>query len=117
MRSRLQSQLHALLADLGAIPELSTLFGPVGRRWLAELDLPVAARRRLDAGLRLVDAITVEAGRADTDLRASFAGDDRVRRLLPIPGIGLVTAGHRGRRGLPRSADSPRRSGCAPGPG
>jgi transposase len=92
MRSRVQSQLHALLADLGIIPELTTLFGPAGRRWLAELQLPVGARGRLDAGLRLIDAITVEVGRADTDLRTAFAGDHRVRRLLPIPGVGLVTA-------------------------
>jgi transposase len=92
MRSRVQSQLHALLADLGVIPELTTLFGPAGRRWLAELQLPVGARGRLDAGLRLIDAITVEVGRADADLRTAFAGDSRTRRLLPIPGIGLVTA-------------------------
>jgi transposase len=92
MRSRVQSQLHALLADLGGIPELTTLFGPAGRRWLAELGMPASARGRLDAGLRLIDAITIEVGRADADLGASFAGDDRVRRLLPIPGIGLVTA-------------------------
>ena len=92
MRSRVQSQLHALLADLGIIPELTTLFGPAGRRWLAELGMPASARDRLDAGLRLIDAITIEVGRADADLRASFAGDGRVRRLLPIPGVGLVTA-------------------------
>jgi transposase len=92
MRSRIQSQLHALLADLGVIPGLTTLFGPAGRRWLAELQLPAGARGRLDAGLRLIDAITIEVGRADADLRAGFAGDGRVRRLLPIPGIGLVTA-------------------------
>jgi transposase len=54
--------------------------------------MPASARGRLDAGLRLIDAITVEVGRADVDLRASFAGDGRVRRLLPIPGVGLVTA-------------------------
>jgi transposase len=92
MRSRVQSQLHALLADLGIIPELTTLFGPAGRRWLAELQLSDGPRNRLDAGLRLIDAITVEVKHADADLRASFASDHRVRRLLPIPGIGLVTA-------------------------
>jgi transposase len=92
MRSRVQSQLHALLADLGVIPERTTLFGPAGRRWLAELQLPAGARGRLDAGLRLIDAITVEVGHADAELRTQFAGDPRVRRLLPIPGIGLVTA-------------------------
>ena len=92
MRSRVQSQLHALLADLGIIPELTTLFGPAGRRWLAELRMPASARGRLDAGLRLIDAITVEVAHADADLRACLAGDYRVRRLLPIPGVGLVTA-------------------------
>jgi transposase len=92
MRARVQSQLHALLADLGIIPELTTLFGPAGRQWSAELHLPTGARGRLDAGLRLIDAITVEVHRAGADLRAGFARDARVRRLLPIPGIGLVTA-------------------------
>src|SRR5215207_2425932 len=100
MRSRVQAQLPALLADLGIIPELRTLFGPAGRRWLAELQLPATARGRLDAGLRLLDAISVEVGWADGDLRASFAGDDRVRRRLPIPGIWAGDGGHRGRRGL-----------------
>jgi transposase len=117
MRSRVQSQLHALLADLGITPELTTLFGPAGRRWLAELQLPAGARSRLDAGLRLVDAVTVEVALADADLRAGFARDPRVRRLLPIPGIGLVTAAtvaaevSRGRP-LPQPC-----AGCAPGPG
>jgi hypothetical protein len=40
--------------SLGIIPGLTTLFGPAGRQWLAELDLPAAARGRLDAGLRLL---------------------------------------------------------------
>jgi transposase len=92
MRSRVQSQLHALLADLGVIPELTTLFGPAGRHWLADLRMPAWVRGRLEAGLRLIDAITVEVTHADADLRLGFAGDDRTRRLLPIPGIGLVTA-------------------------
>jgi transposase len=116
MRSRVQSQLHALLADLGVIPELRTLFGPAGRRWLAGLQLPVGARGRLDAGLRLIDAITVEVGRADADLRAGFAGDDRIRRLLAIPGIGLVTAATVVAE-VWRSTGSPAPSGCVPGPG
>jgi transposase len=97
MRSRVQSQLHALLADLGVIPELTTLFGPAGRCWLADLPMPASARDRLDAGLRLIDAITVEVGRADADLRSTFAGDCRTRRLLPIPGIWAGDRGHRGR--------------------
>jgi len=46
--------------------------------------VPASARGRLDAGLRLIDAITAEITPADADLRAAFASDARVRRLLPI---------------------------------
>jgi transposase len=116
MRSRVQSQLHALLADLGIIPELTTRFGPAGRRWLAGLGMPAPARGRLDAGLRLIDAITIEVGRADADPRASFAGDGRVRRLLPIPGSGWSPRPPWSPRSGTSSA-SPRRRGCVPGPG
>jgi transposase len=88
MRSRVQSQLHALLADLGIIPELSTLFGPAGRRWLAELRMPASARGRLDAGLRLIDAITAEVGRADADLRAGLPATPGYGGCCPSPASG-----------------------------
>src|SRR5918993_757773 len=72
--------------------------------WIAPPDArearrQVRTRAGLDAGLRLIDAITIEVGRADADLRTAFAGDHRVRRLLPIPGIGLVTAATVGAEG------------------
>jgi hypothetical protein len=54
--------------------------------------MAASARGRLEAGLRLLDAITVELNHAHADLRTGFAGDPRIRRLPPIPGIGLVTA-------------------------
>jgi Transposase len=104
MRSRVPSQLRVLLAGLGVIPELTTLFGPAGRRWRADLPMPASARGRLDAGLRLIDAVTVEVGRADAGLRSAFAGGDRTRRLLPIPGGRAGDRGHRGRWGLGRPA-------------
>jgi transposase len=116
MRSRIQSQLHALLADLGIIPELTTLFGPAGRRWLAELQLPAAERGRLAAGLRLLDAVTVEVGRADADPQASFAGDGRCGGCCRSQGSGWYPRPP----WSPRSGTSaafPVRSGCAPGPG
>jgi hypothetical protein len=64
-------------------------------------DHPVRpGRAPLDAGLRLLDAITVEINHTDADLRACFADDHRVRRRLPIPGHRAGDRGHRGRRGL-----------------
>jgi Transposase len=57
MRSLVQSQLHALLADLDVIPELTTLFGPAGTTGWPSCRCR-HRRSRLDAGLRLIDAIT-----------------------------------------------------------
>ena len=42
--------------------------------------------------MRLIDAISAETGALEREIRHRFAHDDRVRRLLPISGIGLLTA-------------------------
>src|SRR6266511_2167820 len=92
MRSRLKCQIHALLADHGVQPAVKGLFGTAGRRFLENVELPAVSRGRIDAWLRLVDAIAAEVRLLDRELRATFRGDGRVRRLLPIPGIGFISA-------------------------
>ena len=61
---------------------------------LAELgrQLPVLARQHLEANLRLIDDIDREVDGADTQIHKLFARDAGVRRLMPIPGIGIITA-------------------------
>ena len=44
------------------------------------------------ANLRLIDAIDAEVAEAEREIRRRFAHDGRIRRLLPIPGIGFLTA-------------------------
>src|SRR5215218_1849723 len=90
--SRLKCQIHALLADQAITPPLTDLFGPGGRRFLQTVQLRPIPQARLEANLRLVDLIAPELASADAELRALFRGDHRIRRLIPIPGIGFTTA-------------------------
>ncbi len=90
--SRLRCQIHALLAEHCVQPTVADLFGAAGRRFLGEVALPEVLRGRVDAALRLIDAAAAEVVTIDGELKAAFAGDERVRRLLPIPGIGVTTA-------------------------
>ena len=48
-----------------------------------------AARR---GNLRLIEELDKEVDLADSHIHKLFARDERVRRLLPIPGVGIITA-------------------------
>ncbi len=99
MRSRLKSQIHAVLADFALRPEVSRvdgraleLFSKAGLRWLSEQDLADASRQRIEINLRIIDSLGSEVQEVSKAMRARFASDERVQRLMPIPGIGLFTA-------------------------
>ena len=92
IRSRLQCQVHAILADHCVQPPVDSVFGAAGRRFLQTVDLPAVDRGRIDAALRLMDAVTAEVIALDKELRAAFTGDERTRRLMAIPGIGFLSA-------------------------
>jgi transposase len=92
IRSRLKCQVHVVLAEHGVLPEMSGAFGRKGRRFLDSLELPDLSAHRIEANLRLVDAVSGEIVRAERELRDLFRGDHRIRRLTAIPGIGLITA-------------------------
>lgn len=92
IRSRLRCQVHAILADRCVQPPLGSIFGPAGRRFLASAALPAVDRGRVDAALRLMDAVTLEVIALDKELRLAFSGNERIRPLMAIPGIGFLTA-------------------------
>lgn len=92
VRSQLRCQVHAVLAEHGVHAEVSDVFGKAGRALLEDLALPPVSRARLDANLRLIDAVSEEVVQAERELRALFRGDDRIKRLTAIPGVGLITA-------------------------
>jgi hypothetical protein len=84
IRSRIKCQVHAILADHGVASELSDLFGAHGRRFLEDLALPPVSAARLEAYLRLVDAICEEITVAERDLHKLFRADPRIDRLRAI---------------------------------
>jgi transposase len=104
MRSRLKSQIHAVLADFALRPEAKgpgrgvppapapALFSREGRGWLSQQELPEASRQRVEINLRVIDGLDGEIRGVSKTVRKRFAGDQRVRRLMPIPGIGLFSA-------------------------
>src|SRR6266536_2680502 len=90
--SRLKCQTHALLADQAVLPPVTDLFGLGGRGFLKDVRLRPIPQARLEANLRLIDLLSPEVAAADRELRTLFRGDLRVKKLLPIPGIGFTTA-------------------------
>jgi transposase len=92
IRSQLRCQIHAVLAEHGVQTEVSDVFGKAGRALLEELSLPQLSKARVEANLRLIDALTDEVTEAERQLRALFRADDRIKRLTAIPGVGLITA-------------------------
>src|SRR6266542_4663620 len=76
IQSRLKCQVHAVIAEEGLRQDMTDLFGVGGRRFLAEIKLPTPSRARIDAHLRLIDAVDEETVRAERELRDLFRGDD-----------------------------------------
>jgi transposase len=89
IRSRLKNQVHAVLADRGLHPEGTDIFA--GDLVRLSKQLPVIARQRVEANLRLIEDVDEEIDVADEQIHKQFARDPRVRRLQPLPGIGLLT--------------------------
>ncbi len=92
IRSRLKCQVHALLADHGVPVGMWDLFGKAGRQLLVDLRLPPISQGRVEASLRMIDAISAEVEVADREIRSIFRADPRQARLTAIPRVGAVTA-------------------------
>lgn len=92
MRSALKNRVHAILAKHGITRQHSDLFGPGGRRFLAELQLREAPRRRLDSLMALVDDFDREIAQTTAEIEQRAKADDRVDVLTQIRGVGRYTA-------------------------
>jgi transposase len=91
-RTAVRNRVTAILARRLLRPPVTDPFGVAGRRWLTALELPLDERLSLDTGLRLDALLRGEVELADRAIARLVVADRRVRRLLTIPGIGLVTA-------------------------
>src|SRR6266852_6766781 len=92
VRAKLKAQIHALLGEHGIQPDVVDLFSKRGRELLSQLELPPVSQSRLRACLRLIDEVSLEIVLAEREIQEMIRDDDRVERLLPIPGIGPIIA-------------------------
>jgi transposase len=87
-RTRLKNQVHAVLHQQGLRSPVTDVFGKRGRQWLAGVQLPASAREAVSVCLRLLDGYSAEIQKQNLQLREKAKGDERVRWLMTIPGIG-----------------------------
>lgn len=93
IRAQLKCQVHALVAEHGVqAPNGGGLFGKAGRLLLADLQLPAISQGRVQASLRMIDAISDEVAAANREIRELFGSDPRVARLSAISRVGPITA-------------------------
>ncbi len=88
VRNRIHAVLHRCLVD----PPVTDLFGVGGQKWLRELALPEDERALVEAALRVHEAIEAEIALLERGLATVALADERVERLMTIPGIGAVSA-------------------------
>jgi transposase len=91
-RSGLKASVHAVLAKQGLHPHATDLFGVGGRQWLTVAPLDAAFRMRVNALLRLIDAIDFEITAVAGPLRVALADHVGFRAVQKVPGVGPVLA-------------------------
>ena len=89
LKNIIQSILHAHL--IPSCPH-QNLCGPKGRAWLSEQILPGDERLAVERHLREFDRLTDDLKVIERDLAQSALADERVKRLMTIPGIDMVVA-------------------------
>ena len=92
-RARAKNEIHATLMRclVGRAP-FREPFGPKGRRWLAELDLPAEERESVDVALRQIDFLGSEIEAVERLICAETLESPEIRRLMTVPGVNLICA-------------------------
>jgi transposase len=89
VQTMVKNRIHALLSQhMLDAPDVSDLFGKAGRQWLAEVPLPDSDRHVLDSDLALLEVLQRHIAASNDLLKALSAGDEPVRWLASLPGIG-----------------------------
>ncbi len=63
-----------------------------GRRWLADVELPVEERESVDAGLRQIVFLDQEITAVEKLIAQQALGWPEIRRLMTVPGVNLICA-------------------------
>ena len=91
MRTGLKVRVRAVLGERGiAAPQ--SLWTRPGRQWLATVPLPPTHRLVVDNVCVLLDTVERVIGDVEREIRRRAWPDERVKALMAIHGIGLITA-------------------------
>jgi hypothetical protein len=91
--TRAKNEIQATLARRPvAKPPFADLFGVTGRRWLAELELPIEERESVDAGLRQITFLDSGTAAVDRLIARQALAWPEIRRLMTVPGVNLICA-------------------------
>jgi transposase len=92
-RAKCKNEVLAVLhRNLKQRPPMTDAFGAAGREWLAGQLLPPDERDTIDAALRQIDFLTEEITAIERDLAKLVLDSPDARRLLTVPGVGMITA-------------------------
>ncbi|EHS51352.1 transposase IS116/IS110/IS902 family protein, partial [Rhizobium sp. PDO1-076] len=87
-KGRIQAILHANL-----IPKYDGhLFGPEGRKWLAQLPLATEERAMIGRYVNELERVSAQLAELDKELAQQSLDDPRALRLMTIPGVSSVVA-------------------------
>jgi transposase len=90
-RGEWQQRIQAVLYHHGT-PQRRSLMTADGRQWLHGLPLPQSAREQIAVAIAIVDALEVQIGPLDKQLRAYARRQCGCRALMAHYGIGELTA-------------------------
>jgi transposase len=91
-RVRAKNEIHAALHRNLMRSPVSDLFGRRGRAWLEALRLPAFELHTITSCLRQVDLVDDELAAIDRLVAERALADERIRRLMTIPGVDATTA-------------------------
>lgn len=90
--TRAKNGIHGILNRNGLRSPLRSPFGPQGRAFLAEVELPQTDRWEVDDQLVRLDLLAAQIARLDREIRARCRTNPVAQALEEIPGIGPFIA-------------------------
>jgi transposase len=92
-RTRSKNEIHAvLMRQLLGRPPVSDLFGVKGRKWLAELQLPLEESETVDGCMRQIEFLDKEIAEAERLIAGAALGSAEIKRLMSVPGVNVIVA-------------------------
>ena len=90
LRSGLKAQVHQTLGKEGVIPELDSIWGSGGRRWLDELRLGDAYVDRIESLRDLIEVYDRQIRHCDTAIHRRLKGHPGYEAVQALRGVGPV---------------------------